>query len=172
MQENEYEPLYLKIDGKKYHSTGELAILEGPLPWLEFEKVIGFAPKGNFSITREDKLTESIRCLKSKTGILFAYLLDHRDPNNQMLYRPKRISLNTRMSQRAVIENLRYFEDKEIIARDEESIMVHPGIVHRGNRAREQHLLRVFGDMQSAWRNGKQSWSAKEADEPETKEKE
>lgn len=154
MQKNENEPLYFKIDGWKYHHTGEWDVLAGPMTEMEFLKQAGKAPKGNFSITREKNLIESIRCLKSKTGILFAYLLDNRDTNNQLLYKPKKISMNTGISERGVIENLKYFEQHEIIARDDETIMVHPGIVHRGNRLRENHLLDVFNDMKKAWRDG------------------
>ena len=154
MQENVNEKLYYEIDTWKYRKYGEVALVKGPMTAYEIAKDTPDAPKGNFSITREKELISSINCLRGKMGTLFAYILEHRDPYNQMLYKPKKISVATSMSERAVIENLRYFEKQDMIARDEESLMIHPGIIHRGNRLREIRLIDNFKKMQKAWRSG------------------
>lgn len=152
-----YTPLYIRIDTRRFQETGEILPVSRPKTVDELFGNVGKAPKGGFSITREHNLIQAIRCLKGKMGILFAYLIENRDPNNQLLYDSALIAKNTGLTQKSVIDNLKYFEECGIIARKSQIIMLFPGIVHRGNRLREGQLIKIFGDMQKSKKESEES---------------
>lgn len=143
-----YTPLYIQIDTKRFQETGEIFPISKPKTVDELFGNVGKAPKGGFSITREHNLIQTFRYLKGKMGILLAYLIENRDPNNQLLYDSALIAKNTGLTQKSVIDNLKYFEKCGIIARTSQTIMLFPGIVHRGNRLREGQLIKIFNDIQ------------------------
>lgn len=154
MQNYTYEPMYIEIDTKSYMFYGEVNQIGEPKTIDQLFGNVGKAPKGGFSITRERSLVHGIQSLRGKMGILLGYLIDVRDANNQLLYAPDDIARDTQLTKRSVVDNLLYFEEREMVSRTKNKIMLAPGIVHRGNRRREGQLIKKFDEMRSARKNG------------------
>lgn len=141
------QAMYVKIDPKAYMKTGEVIIVGEPQTIEGIVGNVGKAPKGGFSITRDENLSESYKSIKGRMGIVFAYLVEKRDSDNQVLYNLGEMSKRTGLTRRSVMEAIKHFEEEGMIVRVGNRLMVHPCIVHKGNRQREAQLLNLFEQM-------------------------
>lgn len=144
---NELERVYVEIDIEKFAREGEILILGTPKTFSEIAAENAKEKKGWFSITRDDCLCDSYEKIKGKMGIVFSYLIRMRDSNNQIIYDLKHISEQTKLSQHTIIDTIKYFEEKGMIKRNGNRVMINPGIIHKGDRIREAVLMKIFEKM-------------------------
>lgn len=145
--------LYVRIDAQTYYRTGEVEITSSAQSLDEILKRLGSVQKGAFSITRDKELSRSFRKIHGKAGLVMAYLIDERDFKNQVMYRPKKMARAIGLSQRVLIETIKFFIEEGLLARDkddEDVLMLHPLIVHRGTREREAYLMKMFEEMRGS----------------------
>lgn len=139
--------MYLEIDPQKYCEEGEISIIGEP---KTFVQVVGESAKkkqGWFSITREEYLCKSYKNIRGKMGVLFAHMIRVRDSNNQVIYDSKEMAKQTKLSQHMVIDSIKYFEQKGMVKRRGNTVMINPGIVHQGDRSREAVLMKIYEKM-------------------------
>lgn len=165
---NKDEPLYARIDNELYWETGCMRIVSNiPFSEEQIAGIIGSAPKGGFSITREKDLADCFRKIRGKMGLLVAYLIENRDANNIIPYDLKDITEKTGLTDPSVISNLRFFEKEGIIARKRKRIMLASGIVHKGNRKKEWKLIDEFKKMQESSKEGKDAEDERRTEDTE-----
>lgn len=139
-----YPALYVKINSKKYYETGEVEVKGQPKTIQEITKFVGTAPKGGFSITREPTLCYYLRNLRGKMGVVLAHLVEDRDSNNRIPYDSGKMSKKIGISQHSYIDTIKYFEEKNMVIRSYNTMMIPPAFIHEGDRQREAMLTNMY----------------------------
>lgn len=140
----QYKKYYVEIDVNEYYRTGEIVPVSAPLTEMEVGRRIGLAPKGNFSITRDERLCGMLDCIGGVKGKIMSYLVGRRDSENEVLYIAKNLSEEIGVTPQAINRGLKELEKSGTIIRDYGKVMVDPEVIHRGNRQREGYLIKKY----------------------------
>lgn len=135
---------FVEIDAKLLSETGEVKIIGEPIFAPEITTRV---PKGKFEVVYCSELFEVMRDLGNKKIEVLAFILDHKDGNNQLNYTNTQLSKAIQVSRPTVIETLKVLECAGLITRKNSVIMVSPHLMVKGNQIREAYLMRKFEEM-------------------------
>lgn len=139
------ERYFVEIDAEKYESDGEIYIIAPPFCWSALcERESSPLPKSGFEIHRKEYLCRFIRATGSQRGAVAEYLLRKKDGQGKVLATNRELAAATGVSLGTVSALLRDLRAAGCVKCRTGSVMLNPGVAHRGDRRREAVLLKLY----------------------------
>lgn len=132
---------YVKIDTKALHETGEVKIISEP---IEAEQVVRKVPRNGFEITYLAYFCELFDKLGGKKYIVFKYIIEHKNSDNQLIITNRELAEKTNTSLQTVSDTIKLLRDANLISTRTGAIMLLPKLAHRGSDKKEAYLMQKF----------------------------
>ena len=141
---------FVEIDTEKYENFGEVYITAPPIQWsILCEREFAKVPRGGFEIHRRESLCSFVKAIGGQRGVVGEFLIRRKDSQNKILATNREIAAITGISLGATNALLQQLRNSDCIRCRSGSLMVNPGVAHRGDRRREAFLLNLYENFEN-----------------------
>lgn len=138
------DKVYVEIDRVAYEQHGVFEPIGTP---IYAPTVTTKVPRGQFEVTYAGVLFDIMRELGNRKIRVFAWLLDHKDGNNQLNVTQREIADKTDTSLPTVNDTIKTLVNAGILKRKGTVYMFSPGLMIKGSQLREAYLMRKFEEI-------------------------
>ena len=115
---------------------------------IEADEIVNKTGRKGFMITYLSTIIHLLDVVGNKKMQVIKYILENMDiSSNTLIITTTELSKKSKVSRQIVSDTLKILESSNIIKRKTGAIMIHPELLHRGNKDKERILLTRFQEF-------------------------